>query len=205
MQIDKSQISGLILAGGRGRRVGERDKGLIAHKDKRLIEHQVLWLSRQLDSIFISANRNHKDYLSFGYPVISDGDIECYIDNAHSDFAGPLTGVLSGFANSQNEWLFVLPVDQPDLPANLIQIMTDYIHRNELNNYVYCMETESREHYLPLLINRKCLAALIDFITHGKAKISEFLSLLNTGIFNPDLNESHFTNLNNIDDFVDLD
>ncbi|HVC50001.1 MAG TPA: NTP transferase domain-containing protein, partial [Burkholderiales bacterium] len=77
------KISGLILAGGQGRRMGGTDKGLVSFHQEPFIAHVLRRLAPQVDEILINANQNLETYQSFGYPVISD---------AIRGFAGPLAG-----------------------------------------------------------------------------------------------------------------
>ena len=90
MTIDKNQITAVILAGGKGSRLGGQDKGLVNYKDKKLIQHVLDRIEPQVGDIIINANRNQDDYAKFDYPVISD---------ELSDFQGPLAGFLTGMKN----------------------------------------------------------------------------------------------------------
>ncbi len=103
-------ITGLILAGGEGRRMGGADKGLIGYHDKPLIAHVIERLTPQVDSLLISANRNLDDYLDFGYPVVTD---------ASAERLGPLAGIAAGLQACETTWLLVCPCDCPALPEDL--------------------------------------------------------------------------------------
>ena len=85
--IDPDDITGLILAGGRGSRMGGVDKGLQAHLGMPLAMHALLRLAPQVGQVMINANRNLSAYESMGAPVWPD---------ALPDYPGPLAGFLAG-------------------------------------------------------------------------------------------------------------
>lgn len=104
------RINGLILAGGRAKRMGDEDKGLILFDGKCLIEHCIAKLQPQVENLFISANRNTEQYEQYGFTVLQDR-----ID----DFQGPLAGLLSGLKSFAKQPLLVTPCDAPLLPSDL--------------------------------------------------------------------------------------
>ncbi|MFP4595882.1 molybdenum cofactor guanylyltransferase, partial [Ralstonia sp.] len=85
--IPTSDITGLILAGGRGSRMGGVDKGLQVFQGAPMAMHTLMRLSPQVGHVLINANRNLAAYESFGVPVVVD---------SMPDFAGPLAGILAG-------------------------------------------------------------------------------------------------------------
>ena len=107
----RSEITGLVLAGGRGQRMGGVDKGLQPWRGRPLVDHALAGLAPQVASLLISANRNVADYARRGVPVLVDGD---------GDFDGPLAGILAGLRRSTTPWLAVVPCDAPRLPADLV-------------------------------------------------------------------------------------
>lgn len=104
-------VTGLILAGGEGRRVGGADKGLLEYRGKPLVAHAIERFAPQVDRLLISANRNFDVYRAYGYPVLSDASIERH---------GPLAGIAAGLAACTTHWLAVVPCDCPALPADLV-------------------------------------------------------------------------------------
>ena len=68
-----SELTLVILAGGKGRRMGGQDKGLVAYLGRPLIQHVIDAARQQTDKIVVNANRNTEDYAQFGYPVVADG------------------------------------------------------------------------------------------------------------------------------------
>lgn len=106
-----SYITGLVLAGGLGRRMGGVDKGLQTHHGVPLALHALLRLAPQVGHVMINANRNLAAYESFGVPVWPD---------ALPDFAGPLAGFLAGLERCETPYLATLPCDSPLFPVDLV-------------------------------------------------------------------------------------
>ena len=110
--IDTQDITGLILAGGRGSRMGGVDKGLQAFRGVPLALHTLLRLQMQVGAAMVNANCNLAAYESFGVPVWPDAD---------SDYAGPLSGFLTGLERCETPWLLTVPCDTPLFPLDLAQ------------------------------------------------------------------------------------
>ncbi|WP_126445221.1 molybdenum cofactor guanylyltransferase MobA [Sulfuricystis multivorans] len=106
-----SAVTGLILAGGEGRRMGGADKGLLDYRGKPLIAHVIERFAPQVGRLLISANRNLDAYRAFGYPVVCDAAVER---------CGPLAGIAAGLSACTTPWLAVVPCDCPTLPVDLV-------------------------------------------------------------------------------------
>ena len=109
---DTAQVTGLILSGGRGSRMGGVDKGLQKFHGMPLTLHALMRLQPQCDSVMINANRNLGAYEAFGVPVWPD---------SLSDFAGPLAGFLVGLEQAQTPYVLTVPCDSPRFPVDLCQ------------------------------------------------------------------------------------
>ncbi len=110
MMIDPEQITAVILAGGRGSRMGGQDKGLVLLEGQPMIGHVIAAIAPQTGNLVINANRNLEDYRTFGYPVISD-ELE--------GFQGPLAGILAALDHIDSRYLLCMPCDVPGLPTDL--------------------------------------------------------------------------------------
>jgi len=119
----KKNLTGIVLAGGRGSRMGGQDKGLIKINDKYLINHIISLLNPQVDKLFISANRNQSLYEKLtNCPVFSDN---------FGNFEGPLAGILAGLQIAQTEYVLFVPCDSPLLTPNLAQrLLQPLIQKN---------------------------------------------------------------------------
>jgi molybdopterin-guanine dinucleotide biosynthesis protein A len=108
--IAASEITGLVLAGGRGSRMGGIDKGLQNFNGTPLAMHALMRLGMQVGELMVNANRNLSAYESFGAPVWPDG---------LADYAGPLAGFLTGLERCETPYLLTVPCDTPLFPLDL--------------------------------------------------------------------------------------
>ena len=109
--IDPSEVTGVILAGGRGSRMGGVDKGLQNFKGMPLALATLMRLQPQVGQMMINANRNLSAYESFGVPVWPD---------VLPDYAGPLAGFLTALEHCESSWLVMVPCDTPLFPTDLV-------------------------------------------------------------------------------------
>ncbi|BAO44945.1 molybdenum cofactor guanylyltransferase MobA [Thiolapillus brandeum] len=109
--INKQDITAMILAGGRGTRMGGRDKGLVPLGNRPMIAHVLQAIRPQVGNLIINANRNLSRYADFGFPVISD-ELE--------GFQGPLAGILAGLQSVPTPWMLCIPCDVPGIPHDLV-------------------------------------------------------------------------------------
>lgn len=109
-------LTGVILAGGRARRMGGIDKGLVEVAGRPLIAHVIDAIEPQVDRLMINANRNLESYQAFGYPVIAD-----QLD----DFQGPLAGMASALDAATSDLVLCVPCDSPLLPHDLAARLLD--------------------------------------------------------------------------------
>lgn len=104
-------ITGLVLAGGRGSRMGGVDKGLQDHRGQPLALHALRRLAPQVGRLMVNANRHLEAYAAMGVPVWPD---------ALPDYPGPLAGFLAGLAHLDTPWMVTVPCDTPHFPADLV-------------------------------------------------------------------------------------
>ncbi|MES9861261.1 MAG: molybdenum cofactor guanylyltransferase MobA [Candidatus Thiodiazotropha sp. LLP2] len=108
----RPNLTAVILAGGRGSRMGGSDKGLVQLDGKLLIDHVITAIAPQVDQLIINANRNLPEYQKFGYPVIAD---------ELSGYQGPLAGIYAALEFIDGPDLITVPCDGPKLPADLVE------------------------------------------------------------------------------------
>ncbi|MBT3196930.1 MAG: molybdenum cofactor guanylyltransferase [Gammaproteobacteria bacterium] len=118
------EITGIILAGGRSRRMGGEDKGLSLLKGQPMIAYVIERLRPQVETLVISANRNHTQYRQFGYPVVADslGEIP---------FQGPLAGIARAIHSTTTPYVLVTPCDTPLLPTHLVERLQSALQQGE--------------------------------------------------------------------------
>jgi molybdopterin-guanine dinucleotide biosynthesis protein A len=124
-------ISGLILAGGEGRRMAGRDKGLITLADKPLVEYAIECLQPLVDDLSISCNRNRDLYLGYQLDCLGDNDSAENSDEITS-YQGPMAGLAAGLKHARHEWLLVMPCDTPLMNTEVMtQLLTSALSQNQ--------------------------------------------------------------------------
>ena len=165
----RDDITGLILAGGRGSRMGGVDKGLQNHHGVPLALHALLRLGPQVGHAMINANRNLGAYESFGVPVWPD-PVE--------DFAGPLAGFLAGLEHCETPLLLTVPCDTPNFPADLAERLASAL-ATEQAELAYAVTLEGgREQPHPVfcLMRSELAESLVGFIHGGGRKIDAWFA-----------------------------
>lgn len=182
-------ISAVILAGGRGQRMDEKDKGWIELNGKPLVEHTLQRLQQQTSNILISANRNLEQYRQLGNNIIVD---------QHPDFPGPLAGIYAALTQIETDWLLTVPCDTPLFPSDLlIRFIT------ELTEQPQRIAVARDEKYLQpvfCLIHRSLSADLKTFLDEGGHKTGQWIRQNNPVevLFND--SALQFFNINSPDD-----
>ena len=163
MTIDKNDITGLILAGGRGSRMGGVDKGLQNHHGMPLALHALLRLQPQVGAMLINANRNLGAYESMGAPVWPD---------ALPDYPGPLAGMLAGLERCTTPYLVTVPCDTPNFPDNLVERLANALEGDEDIAMVATREgSELVRQPVFLLMKTTLLESLVAYLHAGERKI----------------------------------
>lgn len=158
--VTRPDIAAIVLAGGRGRRMDEQDKGLVELAGRPLVAHVIERLAPQVGDIVISANRNLAAYASFGCPVRPD---------TLPDQPGPLAGILAAAAGSHAGWLLVVPCDTPFLPADLAVRMFAIAATRKVQ-LVRAADPE-RIHYAVMLVHRDLLADMATALAGGERRV----------------------------------
>lgn len=190
--MDTNQITGLILAGGRGTRMGSVDKGLQIFRGAPMAMHVMLRLQPQVGPLMINANQNLGPYEGFGVPVWPD---------QIPDFAGPLAGLQTGLAQCETEYLVTAPCDSPFLPSDLVTRLYGELTEWEADLAVAVTGTgaERRTHPVFCLMKNTLLAHLTAFLQDGGRKIDTWYASLNVvEVHFPD--ETAFRNINTVDE-----
>jgi molybdopterin-guanine dinucleotide biosynthesis protein A len=167
--IDRHHITGLVLAGGRGSRMGGLDKGLQDHQGMPLAQHALRRLQPQVGRTMISANRNLAVYQGFGVPVWPD---------ASQDFPGPLAGLLAGLTNCPTPYLVSVPCDTPDFPTDLVQRLALALEAGKAEMAVAATFEEGRLHTQPAfcLLRTQLKGSLAQFLQSGQRKVAHWTS-----------------------------
>lgn len=158
--IDKDQVTGVILAGGRGSRMGGVDKGLQNFRGMPMGMFTLMRLAPQVGEVMINANRNLSAYESFGVPVWPD---------SIGDYAGPLAGFLTGLEHCETEYLVTVPCDTPLFPQDLVARLGEALEREDAEiAMAAAREDDGQVRSQPVfsLLKRELMESLVRF-THG--------------------------------------
>ena len=155
-----SDVTGVILAGGRAQRMGGDDKGLVELAGKCMISYVLDRLNRQVGAVLINANRNIERYQQFDWPVISD---------TMTGFLGPLAGMSVAMQAANTKYIITAPCDSPFLPTDYVQRMFDSLNNNEADLTV----ATDGERWQPVfsLINIGLYDDLTAYLESGERKI----------------------------------
>jgi molybdopterin-guanine dinucleotide biosynthesis protein A len=192
MNIDINQITGLVLAGGRGSRMGGVDKGLQTFRNAPMALHVVMRLKPQVGNLMINANQNLGPYEGFGVQVWPD---------EVGGFAGPLAGLQTGLSHCETAYLVTAPCDSPFLPHDLVERLSSALLEQDADLAVAVTgEGEARQpHPVFCLAKASLLPHLNQFLQQGGRKFDAWYASLKVAeVHFPD--EAAFRNINTLEE-----
>ena len=165
--IDPQHITGLVLAGGRGSRMGGVDKGLQPHAGMPLVMHALTRLGSQVGQVMINANRNLGAYEAFGVPVWPD---------TVPDYAGPLAGFLVGLEHCETPWLMTVPCDSPLFPDDLVARLAAAAVEHDADLAMAATREDGVLQVQPVfcLLKAELIESLVRFTQGGQRKIDKW-------------------------------
>jgi len=165
MTIDRREITGVVLAGGRATRMGGLDKGLQPYHGVPLALHALLRLAPQVGEVMISANRNLAAYESMGVPVWPD---------AAADYPGPLGGWLTGLEHCSTDYLVTVPCDTPNFPNDLVEQLALALHEADADIAMVTAQQRGEARLQPVfsLIRASLLESLIAYMHAGERRVA---------------------------------
>ena len=168
--IAPDQITGLILAGGRGSRMGGVDKGLQNHQGSTLAMHALLRLGPQVGELMINANRNLAAYEAMGAAVWPD---------ALPDYAGPLAGFLAGLEHCETPFMVTVPCDSPLFPLDLVARLAQALESEGAEIAMAATREGGTLQVQPVfcLMKTELMESLIRFTQGGQRKIDRWTAL----------------------------
>ena len=179
------KITGVILAGGRGRRMGGSDKGLQELRGRPMIDWVIERFAPQVDELLINANRNVERYAAFGHRVVAD---------QIPDNAGPLAGLHAALSAATYPLVATAPCDSPFLPADLIFRLHSAL--NAANADLAVARTFDQPHPVFCLCKREVLPHLTDFLAGSGRKVDRWYATLNVVEVAFDDKAEAFANIN---------
>lgn len=191
VKIARADITGVVLAGGLGRRMGGIDKGFVELDGRPLAAHVIERLAPQVGTIIVNANQNAERYARFGYPVVAD---------AIAGFAGPLAGLHAGLTAATTPYVVTCPCDSPFLPADLVARLAGAFEAGAID--IAVARTFTQAHPVFALVRRSVLPGLARFLEGGGRKIDLWYASLPVTEVSFDDEADRFRNINTRDELL---
>lgn len=169
ISIEKTSITGVILAGGQARRMDGQDKGLIPLSGKAMIEYVIEAIEPQVKSVIINANRNLSDYMQYGLPVIPD---------SISGYKGPLAGMASCLRVIETEFMLTVPCDSPFVPDDLATRLYTQLQKQQAD--ISVAHDGKRMQPVFVLLKTALYDSMLDFLNRDERKIDKWFAQHNT-------------------------
>ena len=165
--IAPADVTGIVLAGGQGRRMGGVDKGLVELGGRPMVAHVIERLAPQVGPILVNANQNVATYAALGHPVVPD---------AVGGYAGPLAGLHAGLSRAATPYVVTVPCDSPFLPTDLVARLAGGLV--PAGAALAVAKTFDQAHPVFALVRRDVLANLSAFLEAGGRKIDAWYASL---------------------------
>ena len=168
---DRRLITGVILAGGKARRMGGEDKGLLAVAGRPLAGWALTLLAPQVGRVLLNANRNQARYAALGAEVIGD---------RLADFQGPLAGIAAGLAAADSELVTCIPCDSPLLPGDLIARLWRALDAHQAD--IAVAHDGQRMQPVCVLLRRDLLGSLQQTLATGERRVDRWYARHRTAL-----------------------
>lgn len=160
---NRAGITGVVLAGGQGRRMGGVDKGLVELSGRSLVSHVLSVMAPQVGPVMINANRHHDVYAALGYPVVAD---------IITGSAGPLAGFHAALKAASTPLVLMVPCDTPALPDALVASLLASLEGHGVDIVFAC--DQERAHPAIVLLKRHLVDDLEKYLVDGGRKIDQW-------------------------------
>ncbi|MFQ5759390.1 MAG: molybdenum cofactor guanylyltransferase MobA [Acidiferrobacterales bacterium] len=185
----RNDVTGVVLAGGRGKRMGGVDKGLVDLYGRPMVMHVIDTLRPQVGRIIINANRNVEKYEALGYEVISD---------IVGDYFGPLAGMASAMQAANTAYVLAVPCDSPMIADDLAVRLYHALQHEKADASI--AHNGERMHPVFALLRRDLLPSLQSYLESGERKIDRWLNQHRLAVAYFRDKPEAFLNVNNPDD-----
>jgi len=179
------RVTGVVLAGGQGRRMGGVDKGLQPLRGRPMVAWVIERIAPQVDEVLINANQNIERYRALGHRVIPD---------EIAGYAGPLAGLHRGLTEATHDLVATVPCDSPFLPRDLVVRLRAALERKQAE--IAVAKTGAQPHPVFGLCRKRVLPGLTDFLGAGGRKIDAWYANLKVIEVAFDDNPDAFSNVN---------
>lgn len=192
--IDSTKFTGVVLAGGRARRMHNQDKGLVTYNGQALVSYALQALAPLAANILINANRNLASYQQFGWPVITD----------HNDqFDGPLAGILAALKATTTPLVLVVPCDSPNFSSMHLQRLALAAFTEDAD--VVVAAAAGRLHPVFLALKTSVADNLQAYLASGERKIQTWLHSQRLHMVDYSDDPNAFININTLAELAKLE
>jgi molybdopterin-guanine dinucleotide biosynthesis protein A len=181
------KVTGVVLAGGQGRRMGGVDKGLQLLRGKPMAQWAIERLAPQVDEVLINCNQNLDAYARFGHRLVPD---------EIGGFAGPLAGLHAGLKAAAHPLVVSVPCDSPFLALDLVERLRKEMGQCDLA----VAKTGDQAHPVFSLVRKELAANLEAFLRAGGRKIDAWYASLRTVEVSFDDEADAFRNINTLEE-----
>ncbi|MBV8209201.1 MAG: molybdenum cofactor guanylyltransferase [Burkholderiaceae bacterium] len=183
--IEGLRVTGVVLAGGLGRRMGGVDKGLRPLRGRPMVQWVLERFSPQVDEVMINANQHLDEYAAFGWPVVQD---------RVAGFAGPLAGLHAALSATSSPLVATVPCDSPFLPLDLVERLTGALEQHGVD--LAAARAGERSHPVFCVCRHSLLARLDAFLAGGGRKVEQWHGTLAAVEVDFDDQAEAFSNIN---------
>ena len=160
MEPKQMNITAVVLAGGKGRRFGNNDKGLQKMSGRLFVEWMIERVTPLVEEIIISANRHTDRYARLGYRAFKD---------EIPDFIGPLAGLHTAMGEAKHDWILTVPCDSPLFPQNIVERFMEVLERE--NAWIAIAKSGARTHPVFMMCPRQLRDDLGQYLSNGGRKV----------------------------------
>jgi molybdopterin-guanine dinucleotide biosynthesis protein A len=186
-------VMGLILAGGKARRMNGINKARVPFLGRPMLTHVIMRLTLQVDDLYINANQDIENYQPFHLPVLID---------EINEFAGPLAGLHAGLKASSHEWVLMAPCDSPLLPTDLAKKLMQAAQAQQAD--IAIARTDVQTHPVFCLCKKSLCEDLANYLIAGGRKVREWQNQHRCVEVNFE-QEIAFSNINTFDELDKLE
>jgi len=189
-----NDITAVILAGGKARRMDGEDKGLINLNGRAMIDYIISALRPQAGNIIINANRNPQQYGIYGLPVVAD---------MLGDYFGPLVGMATGMHTTDRPYIVTVPCDSPFIPGTLVETLFRSLDEQQAD--ISVAHDGTRMQPVFALLRCELLPGLLAYLDEGGRKIDTWYDQQRLAIADFSDTPDTFLNLNTPQDKLALE
>ena len=189
----KADITGIIIAGGKSRRMQYTDKALLPINGKPMITYMIKTLSKQVATIIINTNRHNEQYQQLGYQVVTD---------ELNDYQGPLAGIASVLTHVKTPYAMVVPCDVPLFPAHLGEQLMNELQKN--NADICVAHDGTRTQHMFMLLRHAMKNRIEAYLSTGQRKVKAWVSSENYVTADFSQEKNLFYNINTPNDLEKL-